>query len=363
MVDSSVLACFSADYGEAREKFLDACAARSLTVDSRLNPNAKGVRGEDLYADITLIGSPDAPKVLLLLSGTHGVEGYCGSGAQIALLREGFFADLPSDLCVIMVHAMNPYGFSHNRRVTEENVDLNRNFVDFASDDLPGADYARVHDYILPTDWDGPGREEADKGLLGFIENHGMPAFQAAITSGQHQFPDGVFYGGQAPTWSNEMLHGVMADYLAGKQVVAAIDFHTGLGPHGVGELIGIGSESQKARAARWYGDQVTDAEAGTSSSAPLTGMLAHGMAQALPKTELTFVTLEYGTYDVLTVLTALRGDNWLYQRGDVTTSLGTDIKREIRKAFYPDTDEWKSAVWDRAREVVDMALKGLGGG
>ena len=126
MSDQTILSYFSASYQEAREKFLQACKARSLSVDSRLNPNAKGTNDEDLYSDIVQIGSPDAGKVLLLLSGTHGVEGYCGSGAQIELLSEGYFDDLHDDLCVIMIHAMNPYGFSHDRRVTEDNVDLNR---------------------------------------------------------------------------------------------------------------------------------------------------------------------------------------------------------------------------------------------
>jgi len=345
---------------EAREKFITACGVRSLVVDSQLNPNAKGANGEALYSDIVQIGSTNAMKVLLLLSGTHGVEGYCGSGAQTALLSHGYFDNLPSDLSVIMIHAMNPFGFSHDRRVTEDNVDLNRNFLDVQRPDLPGNEYARIHEYLLPDDWDGAGREYADKQLSRFIEEHGIAAFQAAVSSGQYQYPGGIFFGGNTPSWSNDMFQSFLDNYLADKTVVGTIDFHTGLGPYGYGELIAIGSAPQKALAAKWYADQVTDPEAGTSTSAPLDGMVAHAMVETLTEAELAFITIEFGTYDINTVLTALRGDNWLYQKGDLDSEIGATIKRDIRTAFYPDTDDWKLSVWSRASAVVQMALNGI---
>ena len=40
--------------------------------------------------------------------------------------------DLAGDnLSIVLLHASNPYGFAWGRRVNEDNVDLNRNFVDF----------------------------------------------------------------------------------------------------------------------------------------------------------------------------------------------------------------------------------------
>ena len=360
MSTDQILSCFSSSYVEARHKFLAACAERSLEGDSRLIPNARGVSGEELYADIALIGSKDAPKALLILSGTHGVEGYCGSGAQIAMLEQGLFDALPHDLCVIMIHAMNPYGFSHDRRVTEDNVDLNRNFLDFNRTDLPGAEYARIHEHILPSDWDGEGRANANKQLAEFIKTHGPTAFQAAVSSGQYLHPDGIFFGGQKPTWSNGMLHAVLADYLADKSVVATVDFHTGLGPHGYGELITMGTEAEKRRAFEWYGDGVTDPEAGTSTSAALDGTVADGIVEQLKDATHCFIAIEFGTYDINEVLTALRGDNWLYHKGDVGSPLGSQIKADIRRAFYPDTDEWKQSVWSRSEAVIGLALKGI---
>ncbi len=360
MPDHNIIPCFSVSYAEARQKFLDTCAARSLTVESRLNPNAKGPDGGELFTDIVRIGPADAKKVLLLISGTHGVEGYCGSGPQIGFLQHGFFEVLPDGFGVVMVHAINPYGFAHDRRVNEDNIDLNRNFLDWDQPDRPTSAYSSIHEHVLPSDWGGPGMEAANAALAQFIEDNGMPAFQAAVSSGQYEYPDGVFYGGSGPSWSNLTLRSILTDYCGEAEVLAVIDFHTGLGPYGYAELITAGPDRQKALAQQWYGDAVTDPEAGTSASAPLDGINAQGIAETLPDTKIGFIAAEYGTRDINTVLTSLRADNWLYHNGEVDSSLGQEIKRHIRDAFYPEFDDWKQMVWDRACELADEALAGM---
>jgi hypothetical protein len=83
---------------------------------------------------VARLGAADAPALLVLSSACHGVEGFCGSGAQVALLGDASFhaAVRQSGTAVLFVHALNPYGFSWWRRTTHENVDLNRNFHDFS---------------------------------------------------------------------------------------------------------------------------------------------------------------------------------------------------------------------------------------
>ncbi|MEL6723656.1 MAG: M14 family metallopeptidase [Pseudomonadota bacterium] len=356
----TVTSYFSANYTEARNKFLSACAARGADVDSRMNPKAVGATGETLYMDIVRFGSAQARKVLFLMSGTHGVEGYCGSGAQIGFLTEAYFSDLPDDVSVVLVHAMNPYGFSHNRRVNEDNVDLNRNFLDFSKPERPVSTYGDIHAHVLPEDWDGPARKHANKQLALFIEEHGMRTFQAAVSGGQYQYADGIFYGGSGPTWSNETFRSVVRDYANDVETVCFIDFHTGLGPYGYGELISLGSLDQKAHVRQWFGDEVTDPDAGTSTSAPVVGTVGHGVADLLPDASIAFIALEYGTRELNQVLTALRADNWLYHKGVLDSDLGARIKAEIRDAFYPDKEDWKEMVWARAQEVTERALSGL---
>ena len=213
---------------------------------------------------------------------------------------------------------------------------------------------------MLPTDWDGPARRAANKQLALFIEEHGMPAFQAAASGGQYQHSDGIFFGGNAPTWSHLTFLSVLQDYAKEARTACFLDFHTGLGPYGYGELISLGSHAQKSLVREWFGDDVTDPDAGTSTSAPLVGTMGDGVARVLTEAKIAFIGLEYGTRDITTVLTALRADNWLYHRGDMDSPLGREIKASIRDAFYPEADDWKQMVWNRACEITSIALSGL---
>ncbi len=104
----------------------------------------------------------------------------------------GFFVDqlyraLPASACALLVHALNPFGFAWLRRVNEDGVDLNRNFVDFSSALPSSTAYESLHDYLVPADWKGDGRRAADIGLNAYIKQHGPRAFQSAITGGQYK--------------------------------------------------------------------------------------------------------------------------------------------------------------------------------
>ncbi|HUN51500.1 MAG TPA: M14 family metallopeptidase [Candidatus Sulfotelmatobacter sp.] len=358
-----VTSWFSATYAEGREKFLAASGAAGAALQSFRNPQA-GPAGEMLYTDAAWLGPDDAKDVLFTCSGTHGVEGFCGSGIQVGSFRGGLFAGLPRGVAVLAVHAINPYGFAWVRRVTEDNVDLNRNFVDHGKPRPKNAAYDAIHAFLLPADWNGRARDQADRDLQQFIQEHGMAAFQAAVSGGQYDHADGLFYGGQAPTWSHNTILEIARRYCRGRRRVAFIDYHTGLGPSGVGELIcthPTNSAGHK-RSAEWFGE-VTSPWDASSVSAPVEGFIAGSLETILPETELTSIAIEYGTFPVSEVLGALRADNWLHLRGEPASPLGQQIKREIRRAFYPDTDEWKEQVWRRAEAVSRMALRRLGDG
>ncbi len=140
---------FSSDYQEARHKFLEASTAIGANIESFKNPNP-GPEGEPLYTDVALIGPKDAAVILVLVSGTHGVEGFAGSGIQTGLLQQGIASVLNPNVSIVMIHAINPYGFAHLRRFNEDNVDLNRNFVDHTRPYPPNQGYEELADAINP---------------------------------------------------------------------------------------------------------------------------------------------------------------------------------------------------------------------
>jgi hypothetical protein len=265
---------FSGTYAEARAKFLEAAAQRGAAVESFVHPAHRGALGEELATDVALIGAIDAKKVLLVTSGTHGPEGFCGSGAQVATLND---ADLLARLqqagvALLLVHAVNPHGFSHLHRTNEDNIDLNRNHIDFGAPLPVNAAYADVEPLVLPDAW--PPTPAAEAAVHAYIGKHGMTAFRAAVTKGQYTSPDGLFYGGTAPSWSNRTIRAILRKYAASATHIGWIDVHTGLGPYGHGEKIypGRNTPEDLALAHAWWGADVFAPFAGDSASADVSG-------------------------------------------------------------------------------------------
>jgi hypothetical protein len=352
---------FAQDYRDARAKFVGAARDSGASVETFENPVGPGPHGETLATDVVGFGDPAASRMLVLISATHGVEGFCGSGCQVGLIAQGVIAKPGNDTFILVVHAINPYGFAWLRRVNEDNIDLNRNSVDHQNPPPTSADYLHLIPYLVPREWHGPARDAAEKSIAEFIAARGTRAFQSAVTGGQYSEPRGLFYGGTKLTWSTLTLRSLATRYGANKARIAMIDFHTGLGPSGYGEPIYTGNDDgELARARRWYGDKVTSIYGGDSSSAIVQGPLMNGARGCTPKAEFTPLGLEYGTLPMEDVMEAMRAEQWLALYGDARSAQGRQIKQTMRDAFYVDTDRWKTDVFERAHELTLKALAGL---
>ena len=78
---------FSSSYAQARTRFLQAAARVAVPVTSYDHPLA-GRDGEALALDVALVGDPQSEAMLVVSSACHGVEGFCGSGVQVASLHD-----------------------------------------------------------------------------------------------------------------------------------------------------------------------------------------------------------------------------------------------------------------------------------
>jgi len=358
-----VVAAFSQSYREARDRFLAAASSVKLEVEHHVHPTVRGAEGEELACDIALLGDPAAPALVYLLSGTHGVEGFCGSGVQVALLLDPEFvaAVTQGRVAVLFHHAVNPYGFSHLRRNNEDNVDINRNFLNFDQDLRSNAAYAEVHDFIVPSTW--PPSDQNEARLHAYLAKHGVAGLQQAVSAGQSEFPQGLFYAGVNPSWSNGVVRDVLRRHAAHRRLLAWIDLHTALGPRGYAEKIFAGPDdpAMRARAGALWGADITSFHDGSSTSAKLTGVNFAAVADECPHVEATGIALEYGTLPISEVLQTLRADQWLQNHGEAPTAVRAQIKKHLRDAFYCDADDWKGMVWGQARTAVVQALRGMG--
>ena len=363
---SSAAQAFASTYAQARQKFLAAAIAAGLQVESAPHP-LKGSDGEELAVDVARDGSADAANLLIVSSACHGVEGFCGSGVQVAALGDSTWHDKAraSGVAVLYIHGLNPYGFSHLRRTTHENVDLNRNFHDFSQPLPVNEAYRELQPLLLPNEWPPSADNAAEIGL--FVASRGRDAYQAAITRGQHEFAQGLFFGGTEACWSNLSLRAVLRRHGRRAARIAWIDIHTGLGPAGVGERIFAARDDKDAvqRARQWWGGDgktpVTSIYDGSSASAFLTGLMFNAIYDECPQAVYTGIALEFGTVPVMETLHALRGEQWLASHPHAAPELALQIRHAVKDAFYLDTPQWKEQVVAQGRETLFQAAEGLG--
>ncbi len=361
MNGGSADAFFAQTYAQARAKFLSAAEAAGLNVHSLEHP-LLGHDGERLAMDVARMGAADAQAMLLITSACHGVEGFCGAGIQNALLSEpGFHAAAHrAGVAVLYVHALNPHGFSWWRRSTHENVDLNRNWHDF-SKPLPHNDaYDAIAHLLLPPHW--PPTPQVHAALMGYAAQHGMKALQTAISGGQYRHPEGLFYGGEAPTWNQQALRHVLQDHGRRCTRLGWIDLHTGLGPCGHGEKIFSCRDDADAlaRARAWWGGELTSTYDGSSTSAELSGMMFESAYQECAQAEYTGIALEFGTAPLMEVIGALREDQWHQNHPEAPAAARAAARQRMRDAFYIDTPAWKQQVVEQGQTAAMQAVAGL---
>jgi hypothetical protein len=353
---------FSATYAEARGNFLEAARRAGCRLEEHRLPHHQGPSGEVLAMDCAVLGPEHAPAGLVLVSATHGVEGFCGSACQTGLLAEGRIAAIAEQVRVVLIHAHNPYGFAWLRRVNEDNVDLNRNYLDHHRPHPASPTYDALAADIAPTAITGPDYEASAERLRAYSRARGAFALQQAITAGQYRHPTGLYYGGAFPAWSQRTLTQALPNFLAHQKLIALVDYHSGLGPFGHGEIISEFEPGSPGdlRLKAWFGGEAKSTRAGESVSAELTGTLDSAVPRLLAGAETLAFAIEFGTIAPTEVFQALQKDNWLHLFGDPTSAQAREIKSGIRRAFYPDTDEWKRLVWARSCDVVERTARGL---
>jgi hypothetical protein len=353
---------FARRYADARRKFLAAAELLDRKVKSYPHP-MKGPDGEDMAMDVVQLGPADAGRVIVITSGIHGPELFCGSGAQIDAILD-FDASRHADVGMLVVHALNPFGTAWLRRVNEDNIDINRNFADFSKPLPRNPGYEELADAFVPRDSGPEAQERAAATLKAYGEKHGAWALRIATSGGQYTIPDGMFYGGTGPTWTRRTLEAIIKDYrLKERALVTALDFHTGAGPFGYCEPIYSGDPKHPGcdRLVRWIGPAMTMQRAGKSATPPQQGLSSelweHGCGR-----HAAYVSFEYGTVPQAEVIESLRQEHILHKQGrnDWRDEHVQSVKRRLLDAFAPDSESWRDLVLAQSRLLIDRVARGM---
>ncbi len=358
---------FASNYVQARARFQRAALATGCEL-STYPIDGAAPTGESLTVDVAHKGSRSPRTALVVSSGTHGVEGFFGSAVQCALL-EGLLrsATLRDHTAVVLIHAVNPYGFAWRRRVNEDNVDLNRNFL------LPGqpfagtpAAYGELDSLLNPRR--APTRLDPFLLMAGIeVLRRGFPALKNAVAQGQYDFPEGIFYGGSGPSRTQRILAEHAPAWLGTPERVVHLDLHTGLGPWGSYALCpDLPSTSPRVAQLRLeFGAKNVQGYEPSGVLYEIRGGLGPFLEHRFPATQYDCMLAEFGTYPALRVLQAMRVENWVHLHAEhdspAAAALSDRAKRRLVEVFCPGSHAWRATVLDKGLRVARQALRATG--
>ncbi len=352
---------YSPTYETARQRFCDT-ASQAKAILEQYSVDVPGFDRGALTIDVAKIGSPNPDWAVVVSSGVHGVEGFCGSAIQLAWLsRVNAGQFVGQNALVILIHGLNPYGFKMLRRTNEDNIDLNRNFLR-ADSDYKGAPvgYEALNQFLNPPS--PPSRFELFwLKAIAKIRRLGLPAMKEAIAGGQYQFPQGLFFGGYGPSQSARIIQANFEKWLSGAREIVHIDFHSGLGKYSEYKL--LLTESADSPQLSWYGEKfgelfiepLANAE-GTAYQA--SGVLGDFLLKKLEGRNYRFLGAEFGTYSIIRVLGALRAENRAHFYGQPTDPAYKQAKSELLECFCPKSQLWRSAVIERGVRIIQQGIQ-----
>ena len=375
-VDSQFdLNLFPATYEFSKARFIADCRSEknwTAECQSFLVPSRNF---EDLTIDSALFSHKGNHKLLILTSGVHGAEGFTGAAIQ-ELIRERHLSTLiERGVDVLMIHAVNPYGFKHNRRVTENNVNLNRNFTnDNSIFSIKNSAYERLKSILEPsgrvTDPDSESTMHSFD-LLGDWVAEGFDSQDIIVAVGQGQYTSslGLEYGGTHIEPNVAIIKNVIGRTASAYSDVMALDLHTGLGDQRTLQLMPgnfPNSDSVNNAKALFSFDAKTDAivfVTGADSGFYETHGDIDDLTPVLPGvpqgSHMIALTLEYGTVGngivpKLETVNRLILENQGFHFGYASERVRQHVDASFSELFNPTDANWRAQALTKAEKILE---------
>ncbi|WP_155111985.1 M14 family metallopeptidase [Metabacillus mangrovi] len=363
---------FPDTYEQSRDRFRTYDTVLSKRWSEVSETSIPVSEAENLSIDL-LKAEANASKdtLIVLSSGTHGIEGYTGSAMQDLFMKDFAGKLNPDTTGVYLIHSINPWGMKNNRRYNENNVDLNRNFIsDWSTFDLNvNKTYKQLENFFEPEKKIGSivkHDAEFTASLAKTALTVGTDQVESALLTGQYTNPKGVYYGGSRDEKSTVLMKRefnsiLETDY---KQIIH-IDLHTGYGPRYQMSIFSSSAETltqEEAEAAYSYPLVFTpDSEEYYASTGDLTEYFTALAKEKAPEktfysTTFEFGTLGDGTVDSIQSLKRTIEENQLYHYGASSSLSRLIIEGRYKELFYPHENKWRS----KATADFSQALTGV---
>jgi hypothetical protein len=352
---------FADSYAEARGKFLAAACDAGAPIHSYGRDDIKGREGEYLACDVAVLGPNNAERAAIAITGTHGIEGFAGSAVLHRWLMSRRDSAELDDIKVVLVHAINPWAFSHKTRTTENNVDLNRNFIcDNVGYERQNAGYDALAPFLHIDPSDARQCLEAYRAYKNHLDQNGWH-LENEMLEGQCHSPDGLFFAGREPEWSNRLFRRIVNEHLTTAKTIGFVDWHTGVGSFGeiVYLIFDERGSPEHAVASRWW-NRTEDKPAFHSGSTPkYRGLLCQSIRQELPATRIAGAVVEFGTADDYSIFRADCLDRWVRFEGR-DDACAVQIQDAYKNIMCPTDLSWRRMVLSEGPSIMDKLVEGV---
>jgi hypothetical protein len=384
--DQALLGYFEPDYERSRAEFRRLATGLqeehrgvergAIVVPGQRDPAAGAPATLEALGDLTIdwvyVPAQAQPRRLLIVtSGIHGAEGPVGSAVQRYFMDAVLPRTALDEMSVLLVHALNPFGFRHTRRVAESNVDLNRNF-DIAPDlfALQNPGYRAISGVLNPDTPVDLGSLEsrlfAERAVL-LIARHGMSALRQAVLQGQYEIARGVYFGGHAFEPHKAGLESLLERIIRGHGAVMLIDLHTGYGQRGTLHLYPNppATEAIERDTEAVFAGYHIDWPHRDENFYSTTGGLIDWVGKLLDRDTQRYVPMvfEYGTLDSHTTPGAIDSlqrivlENQGFHHGHASPSDEAEVRRRFSEMFYPSSPRWRTQVMATTRDLWPVIL------
>ena len=359
MTDSS---WWPMNYFASRDRFLELARTCGARTESR-SVTAVGPKGESLSVDVAAFTSRHDEHLIILTSGVHGIEGFIGACIQIQALQRLAQGGIPDRTGVVMIHAVNPWGFAHLRRVDENNVDVNRNFLD-SSPSKPAShpQYAALDPVINSRnapDVSGEIKYWLSAGKL-IARHRGIEKLFKPIAEGQYDFPQGMFFGGFDVGESCGLLQELVLSYSADVDRVTLLDIHSGLGPSATATLIGNSNHMAVDKQLSWlrgHYRQPVLIDNASSNTYNAQGTFSQWCQKALRDKQFLYLCVEIGTVNPIKLFSALRRENQAHHWACSSATSYTQTKQALLDVFAPQSLRWRSKAVAQGLQVFEKTF------
>ena len=326
---------------------------------------------EGLYIDnIYLPSTNEQTNLIVITTGVHGIEGYIGS-VMLDVFFEEIYPDIDtSNTGILIVANVNPYGMKNMRRYNENNVDLNRNFIESWDnfDRSSNTEYPKVDKFLQPEGKMGNAFWHEVGFYLSLAKEAiftGADTISDALLTGQYEYPEGVYYGGNGDEVSTAYLKGVFADCLDGEyENIIHIDIHSGYGPrYNMVIFNSVQDPTTEAEAIEQFGYEyiiAQDSEEFYVTFGDTTDYFyrlakSKNTGKDLYSTCFEFGTIGDGFFDSILSLKFTVDENrqhWYPSNDKITTEV---VRQNYLELFYPTETEW------RTKAISDFKAATLG--